>query len=98
LPERESTDGTPGFVEVRIFNEASNSRGLATLNSKMTQVAAAQVDHRGSQIGGGIVQRPSYPGNAYKGLLYQFLGVCHGTNEQKCYSNHPVPLRTVQNL
>src|ERR1039457_533275 len=82
LPEGKPTDSTPGLVEVRVFDEARDNRGLATLHPKMAKVAAAEVDHSGSEIRGGIVQRSSRSGNPNKGLLHQFLGVCCGTDKQ----------------
>jgi hypothetical protein len=98
LPEGKPTDSGPCLVEVRVFDEARDNRGLATLHPKMAKVAAAEVDHSGSEIGGGIVQRSSRSGNPNKGLLHQFLGVCWGADKQQRNPNHPVPLRTVQSF
>jgi hypothetical protein len=80
LPERKPTDSHPGLVEVWVFDKTRNNRRLATLHAKAAKVAAAEVDHSGLEVGGGILHRSRRPGDANKGFLNKFLGVCRGTD------------------
>jgi hypothetical protein len=98
LSERKPTHSAPGFVEVRVLDQTRDNRRLATLHSKVAKMAATQIDHRGSEVGGGIVQRPSCSGDPNKRLLYKFLGVWRGTDQQQSQPDHPVALGAIQSL